>query len=283
MPAPPLVLAAHTISGVLPGDPLVVRHDLGARLFAARQAGFTGLCLHLRDYAQLAGQGVTDAQLRALYASHAMSVPAIEFLGDWHHATQQAQDTIALAFKAAQALQTDVINIGLDALGDAQSLDQLVRPLRDLAMCAADQGLRLALEPVAWGQGETLQQALDLIDKSGGPVGLVIDIWHLAWRGIAPEALRQIPPEMVLGLQISDSAAPANLPPAHIRHATQNRLLCGTGALDLAGYLAIAADCGWRAPIAVEVISPDMAASEVAFAAVRAYETASPFVTKAWS
>lgn len=283
MPVPPLVLAAHTISGVMPGDPAVVRHDLPSRIAAAADAGFAGLCLHVNEYALLGYRGQGDAELRGLFARAGLSVPAIEFLGDWHHATPAATARRDLAFQAALALGAPVVTAGIDALDDAVDLKSLVPPLRDLCARADDLGLRIALEPVAWGQGKNLHDALELVLAAGGGAGLLVDIWHLAWRAIPPSALRDVPPDLVLGLQINDSRAPFPTTVAEIRAQTLERKLCGAGELDISGYLAEAAACGWHAPVAVEVMSPALAASDVVKAARAAYETAMPYVTKAWS
>ena len=283
MAAPLLVLAAHTLSGVMPGDTLAARHDLRVRLAAASAAGFAGICVHLRDYAALRQSGWSDAAVREAFAAVGLSVPAIEFLPDWHHQTDEAALRRDLAFEAARALGAPVITAGLDALGDAPDLDALAAPLGDLCERAQAQGLRIALEPVAWGQGKRLQDALSLIDKSGGQAGLLIDIWHLAWRAIPPADLCLIPPALVLGLQISDSAAPHHGDESRARVETLRRKPCGQGALDIGGYLGVAAACGWTAPIAVEIIAPEFAAFDVAKAAACAYDTASPYVTSAWS
>lgn len=283
MTAPPLVLAAHTLTGVMPGDPVVARHDLGQRLAAAADAGFQGMCLHLRDYARLRAKGCADEDLRSLYASAGLSVPAIEFLADWHHPTHEAAATRDLAFQAARAMGAPVVTVGLDALDDAHDLAALVAPLRDLCARAEDAGLAIALEPVAWGQGRNLDDALEVIARAGDQAGLLVDVWHLAWRDTPPEALRDVPPAKVLGVQISDSIAPGDAPATAVRAQTLNRKLCGTGDIDIASYLGVAAACGWQAPVAVEIMAPDFAACDVVKAARAAYDTASPFVISAWS
>lgn len=274
---PLLICASHTISGVMPGDPAVQRHGFEARIAAVAAAGFDGICLHWRDHQQLLARGRGGDDLRAVVEGHALAVPSVEFLGDWHEETPLAAQNRDRAFAAAGAFGARVVNAGIDAADSGLSLEALVDPLRRLVDRAAAQGLAVALEFVGWGACARLDQAVALAGAGGA--GLLLDVWHLAWRGVPTADLAAIPPAMVLGLQISDSLAPGHAP---VRAATLDRRFPGEGVLDIAGFLDAAARHGWTAPVAVEVISPRAAALDVEICARLAYDSAMPLIDSAW-
>ncbi|PZQ46440.1 MAG: hypothetical protein DI556_20290 [Rhodovulum sulfidophilum] len=280
MTRPPLICSSHTISGVMPGDPAIARDDFAARAAACAWAGFDGLCLHMRDYALQTRLGASPAALRSILERNGLAVTSVEFLSDWASPTEAARANTDLAFAAARALGAPVVNAGIDALDTGAPLETLVAPLRALCDRAEEAGVRIALEFVAWGSCGSLAEAMDLVAASGGRCGLLLDLWHLARAGVPDQALDAVPPEAVLGLQISDARRPDPRPP---REATLDRLFCGEGELDLAGFLARAARLGWNAPVDVEIISPRVAALPVDLRAAHAYETSLPFVNAAWS
>lgn len=274
---PPLICASHTISGVMPGDPTVQRHGFEARVAAVAAAGFDGIGLHMRDHAQLRQQGWSDVDLRAVLARHGLRAESVEFLSDWHADTFASQSSRARAFAAAEGFGAKIVNAGIDAGDERMPLADLVEPLKRLVDAAAARSLSVALEFVSWGACERLEQAVALAEVAGA--GLLVDVWHLAWRGILPDDLAAVPAGRVLGVQISDSLAPGHAP---VRDATLSRGFPGEGVLDLPAYLAAMAKNHWTAPISVEVISPRVAALDVEICARLAYDSAWPRIDTAW-
>jgi sugar phosphate isomerase/epimerase len=267
-----LICASHTISGVMPGDPEVGRHGFEERVRACAAAGFDGLCLHMRDHAKQRAEGRGDDWMRAVLDRHGLSVPAVEFLADWHDGPDAAKETLAGALAAARGLGASVLNVGADVAG-------LGVPPRDIAprfarLCerAADAGVRIALEVLAWGSVSDLDAAMVLLDAARGRAGLVIDCWHVFRGGrIDLDDLRRLDPALILGIQINDApAAVVGPPPVDTRH----RLFCGDGTFDLSGFLAAVEHALPTAPLAVEVIAPEVAALPLDVAALRAAESA---------
>lgn len=277
---PPILLSSHTISGVLPGDPRVQRHSFTDRVRAASLAGFDGLCLHMRDHAQLAALGATDADLRAILLAYDQQVPAVEFLSDWHRPGSEARANRAMAFAATEAFGAGMIHVGADA-GAPLGLgaEDFVLPFLDLCQAASARGLRVAVEFVAWGIFERLGDLVDLVERADGRAGLLLDIWHLSRRGVSAAELDALPPEMVFGVQVSDAVRE---PRGTMMDDTLQRRFCGAGDLDVVGFLAGAARRGWQAPVSVEVIAPEVAAMEAEVCARRAYETTAILFPEVW-
>ena len=235
-------------------------------------------CACICDYALQRAQGASDGDLRAILDRYGMVVPSVEFLADWHDTGAQADEHIRLAFAAAHCFGAKVVNVGADAGSSGLQPGQVITPLRRLCDRAEAESPRIAVEFVAWG-GQTPTAVAELIDVAGGKAGLLLDNWHLSRRGIRFEDLQALPPEMVLGLQISDAAATASYP---LPEDTLHRRFCGAGALDIVGFLTLARRQGWQAPVAVEVIAPEVAAMPVASCAGEAFAGAAALMREVW-
>lgn len=149
-----------------------------------------------------------------------------------------------------------VVNTGAPEKGDmAGMVETTVRELRALAPFAADNGVRLALEPLSatsmnaetaiW----TVRQALDIIDAVGSDqVGLCLDLWNV-WQdaGIEDEIARA--GSRILVLQVSDWRMP---------RSSGDRLIPGDGAIPLGPLLRRVHETGYRGACAVEIFSSDV-------------------------
>lgn len=248
-----LVCSSHTISGVMPGGPVAARHPFRARVEACARAGFDGMCLHIRDYAECRAAGWTDAELRGVLDEGGITHVGLEFLTGWDHGIAPLEDT---AWAAAEALGARYLNVGASTAPPARAAFE--------ALCAraAAHGLPIALEIVPWSGVADLPTALDLIQNID-TAGLVIDCWHVFRGGIPLDDLASLPPHRILGIQINDAAAPTGPLPKD----TLNRRLPGQGDFDLAGFLRALRQTGTDCPVSVEVISPDLAAMDVNVAA----------------
>ena len=272
-----LICSSHTISGVMPGAPVVTRHGFEARVRACAEAGFDGMCLHIRDHAKQRAEGRDDGWMRAVLDRHAMAVPAVEFLADWHDGTDDADQTLAEALAATRCFGAEMLNVGADLAGRGVPPCDLVRPFVRLCERAADAGVRIALEVLAWGSVSDLGAATVLLDAAHGTAGsgrpgLVVDCWHVFRGGrISLGDLRRLDPALILGVQLNDApAGVAGPPPVD----TMRRQFCGEGTFDLPGFLRAVSGALPAAPVAVEVIAPEVAALPLDVAAHRASSSA---------
>lgn len=261
----------------MPGAPAVTRHGFEARVRACAEAGFDGMCLHVRDHAKQLAEGRDDAWMRAVLDRHAMAVPAVEFLGDWHDGTDDADRALAGALAAARCFGAEVLNVGADLAGRGVPPCELAPRFARLCARAADAGVRIALEVLAWGSVSDLNAAAVLLDAAHGATGsgrpgLVVDCWHVFRGGrIGLDDLRRLDPSLMLGVQVNDALATAYGPPPV---DTTRRLFCGDGTFDLAGFLRAVSGALPAAPVAVEVIAPEVAALPLDVAARRAAASA---------
>ena len=134
---------------------------------------------------------------------------------------------------------------------------------------AAEHGLLVHLEWLAWSRIPDLGTALEIVTLADRPNGgLNVDTWHCARTDTTAADLLAVPGDRVLAIQVDDGPAQAeeNLIEATL-HA---RLIPGEGAFDLHGYLASLHAIEATAPIGVEIFSDDLHALGPAEAAQRA-------------
>lgn len=267
------VCSSHTISGVVPGGPVASRHGFAARVEACANAGYAGMCLHFRDYAEQQARGLGDEEMRAVLDRHGMRHVSIEFLTDWFmdgEAGEASRRNEAIALQAARALGAGVLNVGPDLIGRGIPPETMRRKFTELCRRTEQHGVAVALELVAWGNVRDVDTALDLIDGIGN-AGLVIDCWHIFRAGVPLVDLKRIPADKVLCVQVNDADRE---PLENIAADTMNRRLCGQGAFDLEGFASTLDTMGVNVPFSVEVISPALAALGLKEAAKVSFDTA---------
>lgn len=265
-----LICSSHTVSGVLPGAPVVSRHSFDRRVEAVAEAGYRGMFIHIRDYARERQGGRSDAEFGRVLRASGIEPAGIEFLTDWFLAGAAARTCEDLAFAAAQACGARIINIGPDLHGHGISLTTMRERFAALCDRAARHGVSIALEIVAWGNVRDVATALWLIDGISN-AGLVIDSWHVFRGGIGLHELAAIPPERILCVQIND-AGPETIGP--LPQDTLHRRLCGDGIFDLTGFARVLRAMGSAVPFSVEIISRSQAERSLAEAATLSFETA---------
>lgn len=268
------ICSSHTISGVMPGGSVASRHGFSARVQACAAAGYTGICVHFRDYFDQHKAGFGDAELRSVLDLNGMKNVSVEFLTDWFMDDEEgetARCNEAIAFQAANALGARVLNVGPDLLGRGIPIEVMRKRFAALCKRAAHHDIAIALELVAWGNVRDVNTALLMID--GLPsAGLVIDAWHIFRAGVPLGDLKRIPADRVLCVQVNDATA---VPTGPLATDTMNRKLCGQGDFDLKGFVDTLDDLGVQVPLSVEIISPEQAARELQIAAAISLSSAS--------
>ncbi|MBT1154724.1 sugar phosphate isomerase/epimerase [Aminobacter anthyllidis] len=266
------ICSSHTVSGVMPGSPVASRHGFASRVEACATAGYTGMCLHFRDYAEQRARGFGDGELRSILEVHGMKHVSVEFLTDWFmdgEAGLLSRRNEETAFRAATAFGAKVLNVGPDLGGRGIPLDTMQQRFRALCGRAAAHDIAIALELVAWGNVKDVDTALAIIGEIPN-AGLVIDSWHVFRAGMPLADLKRIPADKVLCVQVNDADA---MPTGALASETMNRRLCGQGGFDLAGFAATLDAMGVAVPFSIEVISPDLAALDLQKAAKLSFDT----------
>jgi sugar phosphate isomerase/epimerase len=85
---------------------------------------------------------------------------------------------------------------------------------------------------------------------------LLVDAWHYFRSGSPRASLLGVPGDRVLGLQLDDG--PLAPEPDLVAASLRDRMLPGSGELDLRGLVQTLRDIGAVAPIGVEVFSDEL-------------------------
>ena len=250
------------------------------RLAAASEAGFEAVSLWGRDYHRARRDGHSDADIKKMLDDHGLAVAEIDPAWWWTPGADDVRippelDTLEVfrygedeLLRIADAVGARSLNAA-EVLGGTWSIEQAAEAFAWLCDRAAEHGLLVHLEWLAWSRIPDLATAWDVVRLADRPNGgLNVDVWHCARTGTTPDQLRHIPGRRVLAVQVDDGPETAE---DDLLHATlHERLLPGDGALDVVGFLGALADNEVNAPVGVEVFSDALHAEGARAAALRA-------------
>lgn len=141
-----------------------------------------------------------------------------------------------------------------DLPGARRQSEDCIAELLDHAM---QYDIRLALEPlhpmVAGDRSciVTLTHANDICDRLKGPLGIVMDVYHVWWDDrLHAEIERAGASNRILGFHVNDWLVPT-------RHLLRDRGMMGDGIIDLQSVWDMVQKAGYRGPIEVEIFSDD--------------------------
>ncbi|MFY7838218.1 MAG: sugar phosphate isomerase/epimerase family protein [Novosphingobium sp.] len=218
---------------------------------AARAAGCDGVCLFMEpmDVLPLMPQfdiyadSTVRMELRAAMRDLGVT---LDLAYPFTLAGRTDIATFATAMECAAELGAGLINALLYDRDPARRVDRFGQ----FCDMAARFGLPVGVEFYPPSQVPSLAAALDIVEQIGRPgaVGVNVDLLHLMRSGGAPAELAAAPAGYVLYGQIADG--PAQAPESPDDEASSNRLLCGGGAFDVAGFVqALPINC----PLSVEI------------------------------
>jgi 4-hydroxyphenylpyruvate dioxygenase len=133
---------------------------------------------------------------------------------------------------------------------DALAAEQL----RLLAERAAEHGIRIAYEALAWGRhvNEYLH-AWRIVRTADHPaLGVCLDSFHILSRGSDPIGIEAIPGEKLFFLQLADAPRPAMDVLQWSRHY---RCFPGQGGFDVTGFVRHVLAAGYTGPLSLEVFN----------------------------
>ena len=250
-------------SGTLP------RHTpFKQRLEAAQAGGYAAVSLWGRDYRAGRGEGHRDADLVAMVADFGLAVAELDPAWWWTPGATSFSippelDPIevfafdeAELFRIGELFGARSVNAA-DVLGGSWGVEEGATAFAGLCDRAAEHGLLVHLEWLAWSKVPDLATAAKIIGLADRPNGgLNVDMWHCARAATTVDELLGLPGDRVLGIQVNDGPADPedNLIEATLHH----RMLPGEGAFDVVGYLRALQSIGVSCPIGVEVFSDDL-------------------------
>ncbi|MEU8796496.1 TIM barrel protein [Spirillospora sp. NPDC048819] len=158
-------------------------------------------------------------------------------------------------FELARRLGAGTVLVCSSVAPEAVDDDALAaRRLRALAGVAADHGVRVAYEALAWGRFvRTWERSADLVLRADHPaLGLCLDSFHVLSVGGDIAGIAEFPAEKLFFLQLADAP---HLRMDVLQWSRHHRLFPGQGAFDLVGFTSRVLAAGYQGPLSLEVFN----------------------------
>lgn len=242
---------------------------LEEKMLACAKAGFDGIEIFEQD---LTVSPMSPEEVRAFAARLGLSLDLFQPFRDF----EGVEEEVLLAnlrraeakFQLMQRLGMDLIllcsNVGTATINDDQLFAAQIRRLADLA---AQYGVRIAYEALAWGKYvDTYQHSWEivkLVDRDN--VGLCIDSFHILSRGDDPAQIAQIPGEKIFFVQLADAPVLSMDILSWSRHY---RVFPGEGGFELDVFLGYLVRSGYSGIVSLEIFNDVFRQSNVELTAI---------------
>jgi 3-dehydroshikimate dehydratase len=241
------------------------------KLTAAAAAGFDGIEIFEPD---LVASPWSPKELAARCADLGLS---IDLYQPFRNLDSTDPDRFARNLRRAEhkfdvmtELGTDTVLVCSSVSPDAvDDLDRLAGQLATAASAAAERGLRIAYEALAWGRHvSTWDRSWDAVRRADSPaLGLCLDSFHVLSRGGDPAGFADVRGEKLFFLQLADAP---HLDMDVLQWSRHHRLFPGQGAFDLPGFLESVLAAGYTGPLSLEVFNDVFRQADPAGAALDA-------------
>jgi 4-hydroxyphenylpyruvate dioxygenase len=226
------------------------------RLDAAAAAGFDAVEIFEND---LIASDCSPADIRRRVADLGLSIDLYQPFRDAEGAPPDRFAAVLRRMRAKldvmERLGTDTILVCSSVAPDTVDDDALAaEQLRRLAELAAERGMRIAYEALAWGRHvSTWQHSWDIVRRAAHPaLGLCLDSFHVLSRTDDYAAIAELPGDRIFFLQLADA------PRLHmdvLQWSRHHRLFPLQGGLDLAGFTRAVLAAGYTGPLSLEVFN----------------------------
>ncbi|MGW7350010.1 bifunctional sugar phosphate isomerase/epimerase/4-hydroxyphenylpyruvate dioxygenase family protein [Streptomyces sp. NPDC054784] len=230
--------------------------SLSEKLDAVAAAGFDGVEIFEND---LLASPLSPRDVRARAADLGLGIDLYQPFRDiealpeeaFVRGLRRAEQKFAVMAELGADLLLVCSNVSPAALDDdALAAEQL----RRLAERAAEHGVRIAYEALAWGRHvSTYEHAWRLVELADHPaLGTCLDSFHILSRDSDPKGIERIPGEKIFFLQLADAPRMAMDVLQWSRHY---RCFPGQGGFDLTRLVEHTVRAGYAGPLSLEVFN----------------------------
>lgn len=231
-------------------------HPLDDRVRAAADAGFDGIGFFAGQYSTL-GDGWDIARVHELLDRHGIAMAEVEALSGWGDSTPSER---YLAFEQLVWTLVDEFDVPyVQAIGPVEgSTADAAKRFGELCDRAAAHGATIGLEFLPFTNIVDATDAVAIVEAAGRPNGGVCaDIWHHVRGADDLDLIRQIPPELLVRVQMSDGPAASTLDD-YKDDCLRYRVPPGDGDFDVDGFVNAVLDVGYSGPWDLEVCNDDV-------------------------
>jgi sugar phosphate isomerase/epimerase len=256
--------------------------DWADRCAEAAKVGFSGIGLWHADIEHQLETRTLD-EMRRIFDDSGLKHIELEFIMDFFmdegtDARRESNRLRRLLFDAAAAMDAHHIKVG-NIPGNPCELGKLTEAYAELCADAAKHtGAKILYEFMPFDVNvDSLDKALQVVEGAGADNGgVVIDTWHMAKLGIAPDELRRIPVHYLGWIELSDGRH--EWMEDRLDEVINHRNLPGEGEFDIQGYVDACRDHGYPGPWGVEVLSEELRNNTIDVIFKRAYDSTAAFV-----
>ena len=229
---------------------------LADKLEAVAGAGFDGIELFDND---LVASPLSPRQVASRCAELGLCIDLFQPLRDVEGVPPQEFDDVVHRVRTKLDVMADLGTATLLACSSVRpdtrdDPDLSAEQLHRLGDLAAERGMTIAFEALAWGRHvNRLAQAWNVVQRCAHPaVTVAVDTFHMLARGDGAAALSGIPGERIGFLQVADAPVlDMNL----LEWSRHHRCFPGQGSLDVTEVVATVLAAGYRGPLSLEVFS----------------------------
>ncbi|WP_417741986.1 bifunctional sugar phosphate isomerase/epimerase/4-hydroxyphenylpyruvate dioxygenase family protein [Salipiger sp.] len=256
-------IATVSISGALP-----------EKLDAIAAAGFDGVEIFEQDFiAHDGGAREVGRMIRDKGLEITLFQPFRDFECLPEPLRAKAFDRAKRKFDVMQELGTDLIlicsSVHPRALGGIQ---RAADDLAELGEIAAERGLRVGYEALAWGRHiNDHRDAWEIVRRADHDhVGLILDSFHTLGRKIDPESIRAIPGDKIFFVQLADAPA---IEMDLLYWSRHFRNMPGEGDLEVRRFMQAVMAAGYAGPISLEIFNDQFRGSNAKATAQDGYRS----------
>jgi 4-hydroxyphenylpyruvate dioxygenase len=230
--------------------------DLREKLAAIAAAGFDGVEIFENDFLAFDGSPrEVGRMIRDCGLEITLFQPFRDFEGMPEPQRSRTFDRAERKFDLMQELGTDLMlvcsNVSPAALG---GIDRAAADFRELGARAANRGLRVGYEALAWGRHvNDHRDAWEIVRRAEHPnIGLILDSFHTLARRIDVNSIRSIPGDRIFIVQLAD----APLIDMDLLYWSRHfRNMPGEGDLPVLDFMRAVAATGYGGPLSLEIFN----------------------------
>jgi 4-hydroxyphenylpyruvate dioxygenase len=226
------------------------------KLAAAASAGFDAIELFDND---LIGSPLSPKEVASRCADLGLEIALFQPIRDVEGVPPELFEATLHRLRTKLGVMAELGTSTLLACSNASplavdDLDLTAEQLHRVGEVAAEAGVTVAFEALAWGRHvNRVGQAWDAVVRADHPsVTLAVDTFHLLARGDDGTSLAGVPGHRIGFLQVADAPwLDMNL----LEWSRHHRCFPGQGTLDVTGVVAATLRAGYHGPLSLEVFS----------------------------
>ena len=247
---------------------------LGEKLRAAAKAGFGGVEIFEAD---LVTSSLSPEAVRSMAEDLGLGLDLYQPFRDFDSVPEELYRAnlrrAEAKFKLMDRLGIETILVcSTVAAGSAKYADDdglRAEQLHGLGELAADHGVKVAYEALAWGTFvNDFEHAWRIVADADHPnLGTCLDTFHILSRAWDTEPIERIPGEKIFFVQVADAP---KLSMDVLNWSRHYRVFPGEGQFDLPKFLGHVARTGYNGPVSLEVFNDTFRQADVERTAVDA-------------